>query len=237
MRSSLVFLTLLNTVALFASAKDMDGTFRYLRLSGSEYREESIIEIQKRSDGISIKSVTQRGKTKLVLSSRFDADSRLEVVNVSLETGDQKQTATVVSENGKATVTRKDGSVDVLDCPANVIVTSAPDWTDCFLLAQHYNSKKSGQQDFAGLWIHPTRQPLRLTFKVEETGKATVFVDGEQHQLVELSILLRNNSRYTAWRDDSNDLVRLIPKGKPQQGIVLAGWKTATASLTELDSD
>lgn len=99
------------------------------------------------------------------------------------------------------------------------------------MLMRRYDAKRGGEQRFPGLWIHPTRQPLRLTFKVTYEATDTVELEGQRQTLQRFSIVLRNNSRYVAWRNDQQTLVRLVANGQARPAIVLSGWEKATDSL------
>ena len=107
---------------------------------------ESDIQLQPTDEGSTLSSTTYRGKMNLKLVSRFDADQRLLGARVTVSTGDRSQSAVVEVDDGKARVSRDDGSVTVLDCPAGVIVTSAPDWTDAFMLMNRYDARRGGPQ-------------------------------------------------------------------------------------------
>ncbi|MCH7727240.1 MAG: hypothetical protein IH991_12285 [Planctomycetes bacterium] len=206
-------------------------TARYLRPVGTEYRLETTLRFENRNDGYTITSVTRRGTTTLTIASRFNDADELRFAKVTVASGDKEAVADARQENGKATITREKGKSTVLDCPAGVIVTSAPDWTDTVMLMQRYDAQRGGEQQFAGLWIHPVREPLRLTLRVRPLGEDFVTLDGKRMRLDRFQITLRNNSKYIGWRDQQQRLIRLLPAGKTQPAIVLAGWEQATANL------
>lgn len=219
------------TVPTIAVAVDGLKTLDYVRPVGSQYRAEFQISIQTSVDGHEVSSVTHRADTTLTIASRFDSVNRLRTAQVTLKKNDQAQSATIRTDDGKATVTRDAGEMSLFDCPPKVIVTSAPDWTDACLLMQYYDAKRSGPQEFPGLWVHPTRQPLRLTFKVIPSGMDTVTIDGDQQQLERFVIVLRNGSRYIAWRNKHNHLVCLIPNQQKHPALILRGWEKALSKL------
>ena len=150
---------------------------------------------------------------------------------MTIESDSRQQTAEARNENGTATVTRADGQVDLRECPPHVIVTSAPDWTDAFLLMRRYDATQADEQEFAGLWIHPTREPINLTFKVARIGEDSVDFNGGRQQLDRFSIVLRGGSRYIGWRNQQQQLVRLVAGQNDWPAIVLAGWEKATERL------
>lgn len=212
-------------ISTWAAADESAKTLRYLRPAGSEFRLETEITLRRSGESVSIASVTHRGKRKLSLTSRFSAGGRLQSANVSIVSDNGRQSAQVHADGAKATVKRHDGRVDGLDCPAGIIVTSAPDWTDAFMLVRRYDRKQGGVQKFEGLWIHPTLRPLRLTLTVRHEGTDSVTKKGEPQKLERFSITLRNGSRYVAWRNGQMDLVRLVANGQPQPAVVLNGWE------------
>jgi hypothetical protein len=118
-----------------------------------------------------------------------------------------------------------------LDCPRGVLVTSAPDWTDAFLMARRYDRERGGKQEFAGLWIHPTQQPLRPTFTITRQGEDTVEHQGETVRLDRYAITLRGGSRYVGWSNAKGRLIKLVPDSTPRGGIVLEGWELAVKNL------
>jgi hypothetical protein len=107
-----------------------------------------------------------------------------------------------------------------------VIVTSAPDWTDAVLAVRRYGPAGKAAQEFPGLWIHPTQDPARLTFKLTRQGEDEITQGSRSLRLLRLTLELRGGSKYVVWRDQAGQLVRLMPEGKPGQGIVLVGWET-----------
>lgn len=230
MRTQIAFSLILYASYSFA-ADEQSRTIRYNRPAGSQYVREFKLTRKPYAEGHSISSVTRRGQTHLSLVSEFDTAGHLRSAKVAIDSGTKRQTAQAHSEGTSVTVKRANGLIDVLDCPRGVIVTSAPDWTDTFMVTRRYDENKGGEQQFDGLWIHPTREPLRLTFRVRHEGTDTVECQGETHRLERISIVLRNESRYVAWRDGRRQLVRLVADGREQPSIVLDGWQEATRHL------
>jgi hypothetical protein len=206
-------------------------TARFLRPSGSDWASETEIELRETKDGLVIGSVTGGEMSKLKLVARFDSENRLVEATVTIERGDEKQTARVTVTDGKASVTRHNGEDTELDCPRGVLVTSAPDWTDAFLMARRYDRALGGKQEFPGLWIHPSQQPLRPTFTISREGSDAVKNQGELVQLDRYNITLRGGSRYVGWADARGRLIRLIPESAPRGGIVRKGWEQAATLL------
>jgi len=210
---------------------DSPKTIRYVKPVAGQYRLETEFRIDERDGCCRIKSVTHRGSTRLTLCSE-SVKGRLRCATVSIRTGAQEQTVTARVNGGQATVQRHDGTVNTFDCPAGVIVTSAPDWTDCVLLMRRFDATTGRPQQFPGLWIHPTRKPLRVTFKVIPTGTDVVARNGMRHILRRFRIVLRNGSHYVAWRDCQRRLIRLVPDRGKLPAMVLEGWENTTAGLS-----
>ena len=204
---------------------------RYLRPSGTDWVFESEIRLTHSEGRLELKSVTGREKSRLTLAATFDRDSRLLEATVTTERENEKQSARAAVSDGKARVTRHGGEESELDCPAGVIVTSAPDWTDAFLMVRRYDRTRGGKQEFAGLWIHPTQPPLRPTFSIDCIGDNTVQHDGQDVRLDRFLVVLRGGTRYIAWGNNSGRMVRLVPQNSPQQGIALDSWEHAAGDL------
>lgn len=214
-----------------SSTDEPPETARFLRPSGTEWVAESEIQLREMKDGLVITSVTGREKSNLKLVARFDSDNRLVEATVTTERGDEKQSAGVAVTHDKARVTRHGAENTELDCPRGVLVTSAPDWTDAFLMVRRYDRARGGKQEFAGLWIHPTQQPLRPTFTITRQGEDTIEHQGESVRLDRYAITLRGGSRYVGWSDARGRLVRLVPQASPRGGIVLEGWERVADKL------
>ena len=141
------------------------------------------------------------------------------------------QAAAVRVTGASARVIRASGETMELECPPGVIVTSAPDWTDAVRMVRSYDRDKGGAQEFAGLWIHPTRDPFRLTFRLTPLAEDRVKRNGKDVRLGRFLVQLRGGSRYIAWRDSDGRLVRLVPERSPRGGIVLEGWEKVAVKL------
>ena len=223
-----VALCSLGLASCFAPAIE---TLEYLRVAGPEPVTDSTISLRSMRDWSVIRSITQRGQRKLTLTSRFDLSDRLLDGSVMLEEGGQARSATVKGGGGAVRVFREGQEVVELDCPPGVVVTSAPDWTDAYQITRRYDREKGGVQEFAGLWIHPQRQPFRLTFTLTPIGENRVTLKGQEVKLDRSRMELRGGSRYVAWRNASGQLVRLVLENNPRSGIVLGGWEEVTRSL------
>ncbi|GIW78714.1 MAG: hypothetical protein KatS3mg105_0521 [Gemmatales bacterium] len=198
---------------------------RYLRHEGGLEA-----EIRIDDDGMrrTVTSTTPRGPLRIKATYQAGKLSQAEVV---VGTGANRKSARATASNGKVVIVRSGLPQLRLDCPDEVIVTSAPDWTDAIFICSKYDLKKQGTQQFAGLWIHPSKDPLRLTFSAELRGFDVATVKGQRVPLARLAIRLRNDSRYIAWRSPDGKMVRLVPAGRPKGGIVLEGWQDWVAHL------
>ena len=211
------------------------GTARYLKPVGAGFAPESELRWNYARDGFVITSVTTRGggELRLTLSARYDSDGRLLGAEVTTREGSEMQAAAVRVTGASARVIRAIGETTELECPPGVIVTSAPDWTDAVRMVRSYDRDKGGPQEFAGLWIHPTRDPFRLTFRLTPLAEDRVKRDGKDVRLGRFLVQLRGGSRYIAWRDSDGRLVRLVPERSPRGGIVLEGWEKVAVKLPE----
>lgn len=206
---------------------------RYVRVSPKAKAPECAFTVRRGGKGWEIGSVTGRGKSTLTVTARYDATDVLLEAHVVLASGEERKAARVGVAEGKATVLRDGQDPQVFDVPPGVIVTSAPDWTDTFLLCRRYDRGKGGKQEFPGLWIHPQQPAQRLTFTAEKTGGASVEQAGKRLELDRLSIRLRGGSAYVAWSDAAGRLLKLVslPYKEGTAELVLEGFEDATAGL------
>jgi hypothetical protein len=197
-------------------------TVRYVRPSGDKFVRECEFVIARDDAGWAITSVTERGALRMEVVSRYDAADRPLSAKAVLTSGGRAQAATVEVKNGKATIRREGQAPLELDAPPGTIITSAPDWTDVFLLCGRYDRQRKGKQEFPALWIHPTQAPQRLTFSIEWQGAERIERDGAQAELGRYAVRIRNGSAYVAWADAQGRLVRLLP----------LPWQAAAPGLT-----
>jgi hypothetical protein len=207
---------------------------RYLRPSGKEFVLECEFALRKAEAGSSIESVTGGGKTRLTVSAHYDDRDRLTGAEATLARDNQMSTATVGVSDGKLIVRRAGQKAQEFEAPPGVIVTSAPDWADAFLLCRRYDRKVGGKQSFPGLWIHPEQASQRLTFAIERTGADGIEHAARKITLGRYTIWLRGGSSYAAWADETGKMIKLLPlphKAGAAAGIVLDGYEKSTAAL------
>lgn len=222
----IVFCIPLLTSAIPLLATDTVEKARYLRPAGAKFETECEFTRTRTKTATAIESVTSRGKTKLTVTARYDDQDTLTAAEAILLEGDKKRIATVTVAGGKAMVKRDGQPAQEFDVPKGVIVTSAPDWTDVWMLCRRYHRTKGGKQEFAGLWIHPVQPSQRLTFAIERTGK--------KQDLDQYKIWLRGNSSYAAWADSKGELIKLVPlpyKDGATNWLVREGHEKSTAQL------
>jgi hypothetical protein len=212
-------------------ADEKPETIRYLRRTAAGFSTEMEIRIVVAPDATTITSVTGRPDANLTVRSSYDAVGKLREARVSTLRGGDRQEATVSAADGKARVTRHDGATQEFECPAGVIVTSAPDWTDSVLAVRRYDRRKGGKQEFAGLWVHPVQPPQRLTFSLTLEAYDDVKHAGREVRLARMLLVLRGGSRYIVWADDAGRMVRLVAEKAADQGIVLVGWEDAAGEF------
>lgn len=176
---------------------------------------ECTIAVRSGATGWSIESAT---RSTLTVQSRYNPQDML----LGAEASAGGKSVAVTVEGSIATVRRQEQQAQQFEVPGGVIVTSAPDWTDVFLLCRRYDRARGGKQEFPGLWIHPVQAAQRLTFTIEKTGHAAPFD--------RFSIVLRGNSRYTVWADEAGRMVKLVGGGTE---LVCEGFETPAANLKE----
>ncbi len=207
---------------------------RYLRPAGKQFATECEFTLTRAGKESTTESVTYRGQTKMSVTARHDDKGMLATAEVVLWTGEQKKSAQVKVAGGKAKVQREAQPVQEFEAAPGVIVTSAPDWTDTFLLCRRYDRNKGGKQQFAGLWIHPVESSQHLTFTIEKQGQAVIEHAGRKLTLDRLAIWLRGNSAYAAWTDGEGRMIKLLPlptKEGATNWLVLQGYEMSAAGL------
>ncbi len=215
---------------LAARAADKPGALRYLRPEEEELVLESIITQSSNADGGSLVSVTERGKDKMTLSLTFGTGQRLTSAEVMLETPKTREQAMLKIVRGTAQLKREGGLTDYFKVAGNPVVTTAPDWSDVIQLVGRYDATQGGKQEFPGLWIHPSKPYMLLTFTVERVGADAIKVDDKKVQLQRYQIHLRSGD-YLVWADATGRVYRLFPAGKPDKFVVLDGYADATRDL------
>lgn len=208
-------------------------TVRYMRPAGNRFAIECQFVIARNDAGWTITSATDRGALRMQVVTRYDAEDRPITAKALLTTGGVAQTATVEVKDGKAMIRREGQEPQQFNVPKGTIITSAPDWSDVFLLCHWYDRQRKGKQEFPALWIHPTQPPQRLTFSIEWRGTDQIERDGTKIELDRLAIRIRNNSAYVAWADAQGRMVRLIPLPlqKTAPGLTREGFEKAAAGL------
>src|SRR5262249_56377066 len=121
--------------------------------------------------------------------------------------GRERARAVADRGRGRAAVRRRGKPPELFGVPAGVIVTSAPDWTDIFLLCRRYDRKAGGKQKFTGLWIHPKQPPQLLPFTIERVGAEEIEHEGKTMELDRFVIGIRGPNPYIACVDSSGTLV------------------------------
>lgn len=218
--------------SLPAAEAEKPKPLRYLRLAKAQFVLESEITETQTADGATFVSLTDRGSEKMTLTLHFDKNHRLTAAEALQETEKGKQSASLQIEGTSARLSRAGGVTDLLKVEGNPIVTTAPDWSDIIQLARRYDAKTGGRQEVAGLWIHPSRPPLQLTFRIERVGGDAVTVGEKKLMLERYRIRLRSGD-YLVWADAAGRVYKLMPDGKPAAAGVLEGYQEATRGLGE----
>lgn len=206
-------------------AQNKEETFRYLRPGPKGFVADTTITFRDMKDGWSLESATG-GDKGMKVTARYDNKDRL----LSAEAALLKEgvRATVEVDKAVAQVLTKELGVQKFPVEPRVIVTSAPDWGDIFLLCALYDVKAGGQQKFVGLWIHPTQKSMLLPFTVTAEGSDIIDRDGKKVPLGKYRIQIRGPNPYLAWADAEQNLVKLMPlpvkDGRPT-GLIREGWE------------
>jgi hypothetical protein len=231
-------LTLISLALLPAAAPPAEEALRYFRAGVDKPALECEFVVRRTDAGWSIAGTTHRGKLRMLVAADYDKAGRLLEARARETAADTVKTAAVRVAEGKATVTRHDGIRQEFAVEPNVIVTSAPDWTDTLLLCRRYDRKAGGRQSFPGLWIHPVQPARAPTFTVERAGADEIAHGGGMLRLHRLVVTLRPGSAYVAWADERGTMVRLAPLPfKAGSGLVLEGFEKSAAGLTPPQGD
>ena len=226
MRLTVMMMSLLACASCATTPYSTNETVRYVRGRPGAFQKECEFRLHDTEDGRTITSETWRGSTTLKLFARYDQRDQLAFAEVELRKDGRKWRTVAHVVDGRATVVRGGQPAQEFDVPAGVIVTSAPDWTDTFLLCRRYDREQGGKQEFVALWIHAQRPAMRLTLTIERVGAA-----GDLDRYV---IHLRGNSPYTAWADRTGKMVKLahLPfKEGATNHLLLEGHEAAAHPL------
>jgi len=226
-----LFVILAGCGLLAAAEPDKPTTLRYLRPSGDKFVLESAVTTTRDKDGTTTYvSLTDRGSEKMTLTLRFNKKGEIKEAEAVQETAQGKKQVSATLDNSKIRLVQDGATHDILNPPANPIVTTAPDWSDIFQLVQRYDGKKGGKQEFSGLWIHPTKKTLMLTFTIERLGSDTIKVKDAEMKLDRYRVRLRSGD-YLVWADPSGRVCKLLPPGAKASPVVLEGYEEATREL------
>jgi hypothetical protein len=213
-------------------AGEKEETFRYLRPTAKGFVPAARITLRTTTDGWSIESVTGGGEREMNVSARYDGKDNLLSASATLHLEDAKAAALVKVTKGVARVEAK-GAVQEVPVMAGTLVTSAPDWSDIFLLCRRYDARAAGKQEFQGLWIHPEQKTLALKFTIEREGADEIEHAGKKSDLGRYRIQIRGPNPYMAWADEHGVLVKLVPlPAKEGNGLIREGWEKTWAALT-----
>jgi WD40 repeat protein/mono/diheme cytochrome c family protein len=186
-------------------------TAEYLRPTKDGFARECEFYQNSSKAGSDIKSITFRGATKLQVQASYAPDGALTTADVTLDDGKKPRQVVVEVAGSKASVRRDGQPTQEFTVPKGVIVTSAPDWTDTFVLCRKFDRKGPAKQEFPGLWVHPTQPAQLLTFSIERLGADTLEHLGKKQEVDCCLIRIRGNSPYVAWMDQHQKMLKLVP--------------------------
>lgn len=202
---------------------------RYLKPAGGRYVLESEVTRTTTPKGSTYVSRTVRGPETLTLTVYRDKKGRVVGAEVVRQTAGERKNATLNLHADRATL-KRGSATHVFKAPADPVVTSAPDWSDIFELVRRYDARKGGKQEFPGLWIHPAKPPLLLTFAVERVGEDPIKGKGREKKLRRYRVQLRSGS-YTVWARNDGCVCKILPAGPRAVPVVLEGYEDATRAL------
>lgn len=204
-------------------------THKYVRPQGDGYTLESEVTSTPRGGRPYVSSRTVRGNLTLHLVIGTGRPGLPTQATITLQQGEKMEKATAVLADGVAKITRPSGVEEVKVGP-NPIITSAPDWTDIFVLCRRYDDAKGGKQEFPGLWFHPTQKTLTPTFTIEKKGTDTIKLNDAEQKLTRFEIRLRASTN-TVWRREDGLVVKILPAGDKATPVILQGYEKATSGL------
>jgi hypothetical protein len=204
---------------------------RYLRRAGARLVLESEVTEERRAGEWKYQSITHRPAEEMKLVLSFDRDQHLQAAQLEHTTRGGKKSA-AARFAGKAVVVTRDGAEmkKLIFDKEPVLATTAPDWTDIFLLVRKYSLNAGGKQEYAGLWFHPSQPARQMTFTINRVGGDTITIKGQKQELHRYLITLRSGA-YLAWADGNGMAVKLMPPNRPQGAVVLEGFEEATREL------
>lgn len=221
--------TLLGCGLLSAADTEKSSTLRYLRPAGNRFVLESEVRITTAEKSTTYVSRTQRGEEKTTLTILYRAKGEVRVAEVVTENSRQSKTAQL-DLTGPVAKLKRGGATDFFKAPANPIVTTAPDWSDIFALVRRYDASRGGKQEFPGLWIHPRKPRLSLTFTIERRGTDKVTVKDKPIELTRYRVHLRSGD-YLVWARPDGVVCKLIARRAEAVPVVLEGYEKATRNL------
>jgi hypothetical protein len=200
---------------------------RYTRPAGDKFVLESEITTSSKGPESTYTSLTDRGNEKMTLTLRY-RDKKLTSAE-AIQSTKEKSSTVQMTTNGTTAEIRRGEKVETIKDIPEPIVTTAPDWSDIFLLVQRYDAKKGGKQDFVGLWIHPVKETLKLSFSIEHQGTTSITVKERKIALDQYRITLRSGA-YLVWADESRTVYKLI-SANGKGPVFLEGFEDATKDL------
>lgn len=216
----------------FSADPPKQEKFRYLRPAGDKWETECEFVIDRNAEGWSISSSTFRGKTTLIVGASYDTKDHLRKAEITLKMGEEEAKSTIEVHQKVATVKSPNHERKEFEVSTGVVVTSAPDWTDTFLVCRRYDRAKGEKQEFPGLWVHPRQPTQQPTFTMVREGEDKVRHRDQELKLDRFRITLRPKSNYTAWTDSQGTMIRLVPLPyKAPGGLVLAGYEPIVEAL------
>ena len=217
------------SLPLLAADAEKSSTLHYVKPVDDKYVLESEVTTTPNDDGSTFVSRTVRGGETMTLTIRFDKKGQVVTAEAAFEKDKMKKTAALAFRDKENATLKRGGLTDYLKASPDVIVTTAPDWSDVLQLVRRYDAKKAGKQEFTGFWFHPVNAYQSLTFSIEHVGKDKIGVTDKVIDLQRYAINLRSGE-YLVWADVDGKVCKILPrkKGTP---VVLEGLEELTKDL------
>jgi hypothetical protein len=175
-------------------------------------------------------SSTERDGDKMTLILRYDKGNRLVAAEAALANPQGKRHAVMTFQGGMALV-KRGGVTDFHRLTGEPVVVSPPDWGDVLQVVRRYDRKKGGQQEFAGLTLHPNFPPQASSLTIERQGINSIGMPGENATMLERYQVRNRAGEYTVWADASGRVYKLVSRQPNATPVVLDGQEEATREL------
>jgi hypothetical protein len=207
------------------------NVLHYLRGSAGDFKPECDVIITRTQEGTQYQGRTFRAKDTTTNVVDLDSTGKLQTALMHVSVAGPAQTVTVQWRGGDSLDVRRHLVTEFVKVSGPPIVTTSPDWSDVWQLVQQYDRKKVGKQEFAAVWVHPSRSPESLTFSIELLDDTeSILVQDHKVKLRRYLLKLRPGE-YLVWTDYSGKIIKIVKNEARATPIVLDGYQDATSNL------